>query len=214
MIYITSKWINFSFITPANPLCPGRIVIWYWAWSSHTGNKLGSCLWKTFSLKLSTPLILKFCLLEVGATVFVDLWADAGTVVRVLVSLLTYLTESDTRFEIAKWVPQVAFFLPCPVLLYLKLCWSLRKVEMHKGICFPKDTALHLYPNCMGPVYEENILEADMTTEMQTGLSLESLLFGKFDEIFGEEVSTLNCPWGSLTANLSPGLGNLADIRL
>ena len=74
-------------------------------------------------------------------------------------------------------------------------------VEMRKGICFPKDVALHLYPDCMGPVSKQNILEADMTDEMQTSLSLESLLFGKFDEIFVEEVSTLNCPWGSLTAN-------------
>ena len=85
---------------------------------------------------------------------------------------------------------------------------------MHKGICFPKDVTLHLYPDCMGLASKENILEADVTTEMQTGLSMEYLLFGKFDEIFGEDVSTLNCLWVSLTANLPPRLGNLVDILL
>ena len=63
---------------------------------------------------------------------------------------------------------------------------------MHKGICFRKNVTLHLYPDCMDPVSKQNILEADVTAEMQTGLSLESLLFVKFDETFGEEVS--NCP--------------------
>ena len=85
---------------------------------------------------------------------------------------------------------------------------------MHKSICFPSGAALHLYPDCMGPIFMHNILEADLTAEVQTRLSLESLLFGKFDEIFGEEVSTLNCPWGSLTTNLAPRLGNLAGILL
>ena len=66
----------------------------------------------------------------------------------------------------------------------------------------------------MGPVSKQNNLEADVTAEMQTSLSLESLLFGKFDEIFGEEVSTLNCHRGSLTDNLPPRLGKLADILL
>ena len=69
-------------------------------------------------------------------------------------------------------------------------------------------------PDCIGPVSKQNILEADLTVEMQTSLSLESLLFGKFEEIFGEEVSTLNCPWGSLSANLPPHLGKLAGILL
>ena len=119
-----------------------------------------------------------------------------------------YLTESDTRFEItneiAKWVPQVTFCLACPVLLCLKFCWSLGKVGMHKGICFPKNVALHLYPDCMGPVSKQNVLEADAIAETRTSLSLESLLFGKFDEIFGKEVSNLNCPWDSLTDNLPP----------
>ena len=73
---------------------------------------------------------------------------------------------------------------------------------------------MHLYLDCIGPVSKQNNLEADVTTEMQTSLSLESLLFGKFDEIFGEEVSTLNCHRGSLTANLPPRLGKLADILL
>lgn len=75
---------------------------------------------------------------------------------------------------------------------------------MHKGIYFPKDVALHLYPDSMGPVSKQNVLEADAKAEMRTSLSLESLLFGKFDEIFGKEVSNLNCPWDSLTGNLPP----------
>ena len=58
---------------------------------------------------------------------------------------------------------------------------------MRRGICFPIDVALHLYPECMGRVSKQNILEADVTVEIQTGLSLESLLFGKLDEIFGEK---------------------------
>ena len=52
---------------------------------------------------------------------------------------------------------------------------------MQVGICFSKDVALHLYHDCMGLVSRQNILEANLTAEMQTGLSLESLLFGKFD---------------------------------
>ena len=83
---------------------------------------------------------------------------------------------------------------------------------MHKGICFREDVALHLYHDCMDPVSKQNILEADATTEMQTVLSLESLLFDKFDEVFGEEVC--NCPWGSLTANMPLHLDNLANILL
>ena len=69
---------------------------------------------------------------------------------------------------------------------------------MHKNIYFPTDAALHLYPDCMDPVSKQIILKADVTAGMQTRLSLESLLFGKFDEIFGEEVPTLNCPFRQL----------------
>ena len=87
-------------------------------------------------------------------------------------------------------------------------------MEIDKGICFPKDVALYLYPDCLGRVSKQNILEANTTGKMQTSPSLESLLFGKLDEIFVEEVSTLNCLWDSLPANLPPRLGNLADILL
>ena len=43
-----------------------------------------------FSMELSTPLVLRFCLSEKGTTVFVGSWADVCTAVKALVSLLTY----------------------------------------------------------------------------------------------------------------------------
>ena len=136
LIYITSKWINFSSIIPASPLCSGQIVIWYWTWSSHREISWEAVSEKppvnNFPLRLSTPLILRFRLTKMGVTVFVDSRVDAGTVVKILVSLLTYLSESDTRFEIAKLVPRLVFCLLFPVLLCLKLCGLLWKVGMHK----------------------------------------------------------------------------------
>ena len=83
---------------------------------------------------------------------------------------------------------------------------------MHKGICFPNDVTLHLYPGCLGPVSKQNILEADVTAKMQTGFSLEYILFDKSDKVFGVDFSTLNSSWGSLTANLPPRLGNLSAV--
>ena len=113
---------------------------------------------------------------------------------------------------ITKWVPEIAFYLPCLILPCIKLCLSLRKMGMHKGICFPNDVTLHLYPGCLGPVSKQNILEADVTAKMQTGFSLEYILFDKSDKVFGVDFSTLNSSWGSLTANLPPRLGNLSAV--
>ena len=80
-------------MTPANSLCPGRI-----SFDTEPGRCQVKISWEAvsertpvnnFSLKLSTSLILGFCLLEVGATVFVDLRADAYTVIKILASLST-----------------------------------------------------------------------------------------------------------------------------
>lgn len=85
---------------------------------------------------------------------------------------------------------------------------------MQKNIGLSKGTSLHLYPGYMGLTCKLRVLEVDETDGTQRILSLVSLLLEKFDEIFGKEVSTLNCPLDSLIANLPLHLDNLVCIPL
>lgn len=99
-------------------------------------------------------------------------------------------------------VSQVAFFLPGPVWIFLEPWWSLREVEMHKYIGRNKRDALHGHPSWMCLGNKLSTFDADVTGGMKKSLSLVSLPLDKFNEIFREDIFTLNCLVGFLTASL------------
>ena len=102
---------------------------------------------RNFSLKLSSPLLLKFCFSEVNGTVFVGSWENAGVGIKVLVSLLMfsivlyYFWYFPMGLTSSSFSPR-SFFMFRTFLI-------IEKDQIHQNIGLSKGAALYLHPDCM-----------------------------------------------------------------
>ena len=100
-------WINFLFTTPANPFVQGRFVIRHSAWSSSDCDKFEALSElhsaAKFSLKLFTPLILRFFTLLEDVFDTVDLLTCCLIGVNVGIPLRTTLVFGCAKVAVASF---------------------------------------------------------------------------------------------------------------
>ena len=87
-----------------------------------------------------------------------------------VVSLLPFSEGLGTIFEAAMWELQSTFISLGAGLSFLRPCLSLKKVGKHKGRT--RFAALHPFPDCMGLVYVQCIVELVLAAEKQKDPSL------------------------------------------
>ena len=98
--YNTSKSINLSFITPASPFSPGRLVITCWPWPSRVYGKCGSefchCLiFQGFPETLHAT----NCSSKLSCKGFFCAWGPCNTVVRLLRTTGYWIARSRVKLR-------------------------------------------------------------------------------------------------------------------